>query len=114
MLLNTNTCAWVCEQPVDMRKSIDALSVLVQPIFNASPLSGHLFVFLCRHRTRVKILYWDRTGFALWYKRLEGARFAPPGELARTGLNMAQLAAWLEGMPISDSRFKSVEITRVS
>jgi hypothetical protein len=59
----------------DMRKSIDALAVLVEPLFNANPLSGHLFVFLCRHRIRVKILYWDRTGFALWYKRLEGARF---------------------------------------
>ncbi len=60
MLVSSNTCAWICEHPVDMRKSIDALAVLVEPLFNANPLSGHLFVFLCRHRIGVKILYWDR------------------------------------------------------
>ena len=114
MLVRSNTCAWICEHPVDMRKSIDALAVLVEPLFNANPLSGHLFVFLCRHRIRVKILYWDRTGFALWYKRLEGARFAHPGEIAKAGLNMAQLSAWLEGMPIAQSSFKTVNATRVS
>ena len=48
MLVNSNTCAWICEHSVDMRKSIDALAVLVEPLFNANPLSGHLFVFLCR------------------------------------------------------------------
>lgn len=114
MLVSSNTCAWICEHPVDMRKSIDALAILVEPLFNTNPLSGHLFVFLCRNRIRVKILYWDRTGFALWYKRLEGVRFAHPGEIAKTGLNMAQLSAWLEGMPIAQSSFKTVNATRVS
>lgn len=114
MLMNANTVAWICEHPVDMRKSIDALSVMVEPVFKANPLSGHLFVFMCRQRIRVKILYWDRTGFALWYKRLEGARFTAPAEFARSGLSPVQLAGWLEGIPMSSSRFKSVEISRVS
>ena len=48
------------------------------------------------------------------YTRLEGARFAHPGEIAKAGLNMAQLSAWLEGMPIAQSSFKTVNATRVS
>ncbi|MBI3375158.1 MAG: IS66 family insertion sequence element accessory protein TnpB [Betaproteobacteria bacterium] len=53
-----------------MRKSIDGLSVLVEPVFAADPFCGHWFVFLSKKRDKVKILYWDRHGFALWYKRL--------------------------------------------
>lgn len=86
MLVNSNTCAWICEHPVDMRKSIDALAVLVEPLFNANPLSGHLFVFLCRHRIRIKILYWDRTGFALRYKSR-----APTCQSNRCGVELHSL-----------------------
>lgn len=68
-------------QPVDFRKSINGLSALVEQGMGLSPFAPALFVFCCRHRTKVKVLYWDKTGFCLWYKRLEKDTFKWP----RTG-----------------------------
>lgn len=63
---------------IDMRKSIDSLSVLVKQEFNGDPLSGHLFIFFNRARDKVKIIYWDRNGYVLHYKRMERHRFVVP------------------------------------
>ncbi len=62
----------------DMRKSIDGLSVLVERAMDMNPFDGDLFVFCNRRRNMIKILYWDRNGFALWHKRLEKHRFHWP------------------------------------
>ncbi|MDD5405283.1 MAG: IS66 family insertion sequence element accessory protein TnpB [Sulfuricella sp.] len=62
-------------QPVDMRKSFDGLYALTRHGLQQDPLSGHLFVFINRRATQMKVLYWDRTGFCLWAKRLESGRF---------------------------------------
>ena len=64
--------------PVDMRKSIDGLSLIILDELNLSFEPGGLFVFVSRCGRKLKILYWDQTGFALWYKRLEKQRFAWP------------------------------------
>ncbi len=69
---------YLCLQPADMRKSMDGLSVLVQSQMDENPLSGHLFLFRNRTGNRLKLLYWDRNGFAIWYKRLEKGRFSFP------------------------------------
>ena len=63
---------------IDMRKSIDSLSVLVNQEFNDDPQSGHLFIFFNRSRDKVKIIYWDRNGYVLHYKRMERHRFVVP------------------------------------
>jgi transposase len=63
---------------VDMRKSINGLSVIVSEEMKLDVFGRYLFVFCNRQRTRLKVLYWDATGFALWYKRLEQDRFAWP------------------------------------
>lgn len=60
---------------VDMRKSIDGLSLIVCEQFQQNPALGSIFVFLNKSRNKIKILYFDRNGFVLWYKRLERGRF---------------------------------------
>ena len=62
----------------DMRKSINGLSVLVERAMEMNPFDGDLFVFCNRRRNMIKILYWDKNGFALWHKRLEKHRFHWP------------------------------------
>jgi transposase len=65
-------------QPVDFRKSINGLSALVEQELKLSPFLNALFVFSCKQRNKVKVLYWDKTGFCLWYKRLEKDKFKWP------------------------------------
>jgi transposase len=62
----------------DLRKAINGLSILVQERMELDPFSGHYFAFCNRRRKLLKILYWDRNGFALWHKRLERDRFIWP------------------------------------
>ena len=64
--------------PVDMRKSIDGLTAIVQEELEEDAYSGHLFIFVSRRRDRVKILAWDKGGFVLVYKRLERGQFKLP------------------------------------
>jgi transposase len=66
---------YLCRDVVDMRKSINGLSILVEEALGLDPFAPRLFVFCNRKRDKVKILYWERTGFVLWYKRLEKHRF---------------------------------------
>ena len=61
----------VSGRPVDMRKSFDGLYALTRQALGCDPLSGELFVFINRRGTQMKVLYWDRTGFCVWAKRLE-------------------------------------------
>lgn len=72
---------FVCTQPADMRRSFDGLCGMVESIVQQEPLSGHLFVFRNRNRDRLKILYWDRDGLAIWYKRLEQGTWQFPTDL---------------------------------
>ena len=85
-------------EAVDFRKSINGLVVVVEQQLELSPLSDALFVFSNKKRDKLKILYWDKTGFALWYKRLEKQRFKWPkdDQLSRLVLSEQQLN-WLLG-----------------
>ena len=92
-------------EPADMRKGSDGLAQLVRDVIAEDPLSGHFFVFRNRRRDRVKILYWDRDGFALWYKRLEKGVFRfPEAKNGRVEVTPAEMAAVLEGIDLSRAR----------
>ena len=67
---------YLCLTPCDMRKSFDSLQALVREHLQLDAFAGHLFVFTSRRKDRVKILYWDRDGFAVWSKRLEVRTYA--------------------------------------
>ena len=89
--------------PCDMRRGFDALGAMVRESFGDDPLSGHLFVFRSRRGDRLKILWWDRDGYVLWYKRLEKGTFriaAEPAHArsARIELDRRTLAMILEGI----------------
>ena len=87
---------------VDFRKSINGLVVVVEQQLELSPFSDALFIFCNKHKNKLKILYWDKTGFALWYKRLEKQRFKWPkdNELSRLMLSEQQLNWLLDGYDI--------------
>lgn len=88
----------------DMRKSINGLSILVEQSLGRSPFTGDLFAFCNRQRTIIKILYWDKNGFALWLKRLEKQRFIWPqtGEDA-LAIGSDQLRWLLSGLDITSA-----------
>ena len=68
----------LCTRPTDMRKGFDSLAALVREELGEDPLSGHLFVFRSGRGNRVKLLFWDRDGYCLVYKRLEIGSFRIP------------------------------------
>lgn len=88
--------AW--RKPVDMRKSFDGLVGLVNDAMVEDPLSGSLFVFVNRRGNLLKLIYWDRTGFALFAKRLERGRFAIPGQDQTQSLSLDQFRLILDGI----------------
>ncbi len=88
--------------PTDMRRSFDRLSAQVAEVIRQDPFSGHLFVFRNRVGDRVKILFWDRTGYCLVYKRLEEGVFHFPGSgAASVEVQAAELALLLEGIDLA-------------
>lgn len=92
-------------EPADLRKGFDGLAQLARARIAQDPLSGHLFVFRNKRRDRIKILYWDRDGFALWYKRLEQGTFRfPEAKDGRVEVTPAEMAAVLEGIDLSRAR----------
>ena len=86
-------------KPVDMRKSYDGLYTLTRQALGCDPLSGELFVFINRRGTQIKVLYWDRTGFCLWAKRLERGSFVSNWEQFPTRpMDWTGLKLLLEGV----------------
>jgi transposase len=94
---------FLCTQPADMRRGFDGLAQMVREFLGADPLSGHLFVFRSRRGDRVKLLYWDSDGLAIWYKRLEQGTFRfPVAPADRHGLEIraADLTMLLDGVEL--------------
>ena len=95
---------YLCLSPCDMRRSFDGLHALVRDHLQLDALTGHLYLFANKRRDRVKILYWDRDGFAIWAKRLEeGSYVIPFGEPGphRFEITVEELGALLSGIDLS-------------
>jgi transposase len=103
---------YLATSPCDMRRSFDGLHALVNAVLQLDAFAGHLFVFANRRRDRVKILYWDRDGFAVWSKRLEEGTYAMPftesgsesREEVRREITAQELGALLSGIDLSSAK----------
>ncbi len=95
---------YLCLSPCDMRRSFDGLHALVRDHLQLDAFAGHLYLFANKRRDRLKILYWDRDGFAIWAKRLEeGSYVIPSGEpdSYRFEITVEELGALLSGIDLS-------------
>jgi len=98
---------WLAVAPADMRCGFDRLAELARGVTNQNPMDGHLFLFRGRGGDRLKILYWDKDGWALWYKRLEEGVFKLPrieeGQQS-IELRASELAMMLDGIDLRSIR----------
>ena len=105
---------FLCMLPTSMNFSFDRLMGLAERTFNEDPLSGHLFLFVNRDHNRLKILFWDRDGFCIWYKRLERGVFEmPAGGQAGVELDYKQLSRLLGGLDLRSGRRRRRRYRRV-
>lgn len=96
---------WVATQPVDMRKGFDGLAEVVRSFLGHDPLSGSMFVFRNRSAQRVKVLWYDRDGLAIYYKRLESGTFRfPAGDEKAMAIDGGQLLRLLSGLTVVGTR----------
>jgi len=100
MLFNPGVNVWLYQERVDLRKQIDGLSILVSSNMNKNPGSGEIFLFFSKKSDKIKILYWDRNGFWLCYKRLETGSFKIPKN--KETINYEQLCWLLDGLDINN------------
>lgn len=96
---------YLSRKPADMRRSFDGLAAMTVEVVEEDPLSGHLFVFRNKRSDRVKILYWDRDGYAIWQKRLEEGTFRFPADGdGGAVITPTELAMMLGGVEVSQVR----------
>ena len=101
MMLPNKIKVLVANEPVDFRKGYDGLCGVVREALGEDPLSPALFVFRNRRADQIRILWWDRNGFALWMKRLERSTFKfPAGEGAQRTITSSELAMLIEGAAV--------------
>ena len=94
-----------CMVPVNMRRSFDSLAEMVRAQLGGEPKSGHLFVFRNKQEDCVKLLYWDRDGYAIWYKRLEKGKFSlPQGATRGFEMDATNFAMLLHGVDMQKTR----------
>ena len=108
---------YLCRAPIDFRKSISGLSVLVEQELALDPFAQVLYVFINRHRTKIKVLYWHRNGFCLWMKRLEAEKFAWPTDTESTTqtINIQQFEWLLECLNLWQNKpHKTLHFSSVS
>lgn len=110
LMLPPAVTIYLCDAPVDMRCSFDGLSAIVRNNLGLDPLTGHLFLFLSKRGDRAKLLFWDKDGYALFYKRLERGRFHRPRMATEEGgkgtltLDAGEMTLLLSGIDLANAR----------
>jgi transposase len=103
--LPSETRIFMAVAPVDMRRSFDGLCATVMEVLAQNPLEGHLFLFRGKRADRVKALYRDRNGLAIWYKRLEKGKYKwPTRKAASVEISAQELALLLDGIDFTRLR----------
>jgi len=106
LTLPSSVKIFVYTQPTDMRCGFNRLAMYASGFMGYDPLSGHLFVYFNRRGDKCKILFWDRTGFIVWYKHLQEGTFERidnPSNRTSLEIDIAQLSLILEGIDISEA-----------
>lgn len=107
MTLPPSVRIYLSTEAVDLRRGHDGLYAIVRKQWSVDPFAGHLFVFVGRRANRVKILFWDRGGFVVYYKRLERGRFRLPrvqADATSVSLDATQLGMLLDGIDVERVR----------
>jgi len=107
LTLPSSVKIFIYAQPCDMRCGFNKLSMFTENIMDKDPFSGHLFVFFNKVGDKCKILFWDRTGFCVWYKRLEEGTFEKlisPAGVTSLEIDVVKLTWILEGIDLFKAR----------
>lgn len=105
MIRSGNVSVWLATAPVDMRRSFDGLAEHVRVFLGHDPLCGSMFVFRNKNAQRAKILWWDKDGLAIYYKRLERGTFQFPDTGQKSVvISSAELLRLLSGMTLAARR----------
>lgn len=105
--LTASTKIFMATEPTDMQKGFDGLCGLVTGVLQQDPLTGHLFLFVNRRRDKLKVLYWDGDGLAIWYRRLEQGTFQLPKvdpDAVAASMSADDLVMLLRGIDYSNVR----------
>jgi transposase len=107
LTLPSSVKIFVYTQPADMRCGFNKLSMFASGFMGQDPMSGHLFVYFNKFGDKCKILFWDRTGFCIWYKHLQEGTFekiANPSNRTSLEIDITRLSMILEGIDIAHAR----------
>lgn len=103
---------FVCTRATDMRRSFDGLCAVAASVVQEDPLSGHFFVFRNKSGDRIKVLYWDRDGLCIWYKRLEKGTFELPAAATESvEISASELSMLIDGIALNAQRRRRFTLT---
>jgi transposase len=104
--LSSSNRFFLYQEPTDMRKGFDSLSGLIRNKMKADPLDGAVYIFMNKNRTLIKLLHWDKTGFTLYYKRLERGVFERPVGGQNSQISRQKLMLIVSGIRLDSVRKK--------
>jgi transposase len=107
ILTDTNIRIWLYREATDMRKSFAGLITLVKNQLHEDPLTGHLFVFINRRKTQMKVLYYSQGGFCIWMKKLTQGCFAISQQInSKNSLTWHELQCLVDGVEFSNIKYR--------